>query len=405
MPAQWLSIVGIGEDGWSGLSTTAKSLIQGARVIFGGNRHLALLPNYLTNRIQCLPWLSPLQLSIEQIFQYRGQAVCVLASGDPMCYGIGVTLCRSIPLAEMTIIPAPSAYSLACSRLGWSLPEVELLSLCGRDPALLHGFLAPQARLLLLSADRDTPTLVARLLTAKGYGDSHITVWERMGGERERSIEGIARSWNAADLDHLNTIAVTCVADAEVLPLSTLAGLPDNAYHHDGQLTKREIRAITLANLAPLPHRLLWDVGAGCGSISIEWLRAHRTCRAIAIEQNPQRRQYLAANAIALGVPHLEIIPGEAPQVLQGLPQPDTIFIGGGVTAPQLLETCWQALSQGGRLVANAVTVASELKLLQWQGKYGGDLIRIGIQRAEPIGKFLGWKAMSPVMQWSAIKQ
>jgi precorrin-6B C5,15-methyltransferase / cobalt-precorrin-6B C5,C15-methyltransferase len=402
---KWLSIIGIGEDGSTGLSPTARSLIDRATIIFGGSRHLAMLPDTLPNCRERLVWESPLERSVQKIVRSRGKSVCVLASGDPMCYGIGVTILRQISIAEMIIIPAPSAYSLACARLGWSLTEVELLSLCGRDPASLNGFFAPHLRLLILSADRHTPAIVARMLTDKGYGKSRIIVLERMGGVGERTIEGIANHWHVENLDNLNTIAITCIADADTIPFAKVAGLPDNSYHHDGQLTKREVRAITLAALAPLPHQLLWDVGAGCGSISIEWLRSHPSCRAIAIEQNSTRRQYIADNAISLGVPHLQIVAGKAPEALQELPQPDAIFIGGGVTVPLLLETCWNALPQGGRLVVNAVTVESELKLLQWQEKYGGELIRIAIQRTEPIGKFLGWKAMSPVTQWSVLKQ
>jgi precorrin-6B C5,15-methyltransferase / cobalt-precorrin-6B C5,C15-methyltransferase len=401
---KWLSIIGIGEDGWLGLSPAAKTLIEEATVIFGGSRHLAMLPDRLPNCQERLLWEFPIDRSIQKIDNYRGKSVCVLASGDPMCYGVGTTILRHISRSEMTIVPVPSAYSLACSRLGWSLPEVELLSLCGRDPASLHALLAPGVRLLILSADRHTPAMVAEMLATKGYGKSQITVLERMGGKEERTIEGIAESWNAGDLDNLNAIAVICLPDADTIPLSRLAGLPDSAYHHDGQLTKREVRAITLATLAPLPKQLLWDVGAGCGSIAIEWLRTHPSCQAIAIEQNSDRRQYIARNAIALGVPRLQLIGGKAPEILQDLPQPDTIFIGGGVTTPAMLETCWSALPQGGRLVVNAVTVESELKLLQWQKKFGGELIRIAIQRTEAIGKFSGWKALSPITQWSAVK-
>jgi precorrin-6B C5,15-methyltransferase / cobalt-precorrin-6B C5,C15-methyltransferase len=402
---KWLSIIGIGEDGLTGLSPVAKALVDRATIIFGGSRHLAMLPENLPNCQERLVWESPIEHSVQKIKQYRSQAVCILASGDPMCYGIGVTILQQISIAEITVIPASSAYSLACARLGWSLTEVELLSLCGRDPASLNSFFTPHTRLLILSADRHTPTIVARMLTDKGYGKSQITVLERMGGEGERTIAGIANTWNTEDLDNLNTIAITCIPDTDTIPLSFVTGLPDNAYHHDGQLTKREIRSITLATLAPLPHQLLWDVGAGCGSISIEWLRSHPSCRAIAIEQNSTRRQYIADNAISLGVPRLQIVAGIAPDALQELPQPNTIFIGGGVTVPLLLETCWNALPKGGHLVVNAVTVESELKLLQWQEKYGGELIRIAIQRTEPIGKFSGWKAMSPVTQWSVLKK
>ena len=351
-----------------------------------------------------LTWTSPIATSIEAIVRRRGQPTCVLASGDPMCYGIGVTLTRSVSVAEMTIVPAPSAFSLAGARLGWSLTEVETLSLCGRAPALLHAVCYPGARLLVLSAGQHTPAIVAEQLTQRGFGQSHIIILERMGGAHERRVEGTAASWEAVEVADLHTIAITCIADPGVTGFSRLAGLPDTAYHHDGQLTKREVRAMTLAALAPVPGQLLWDVGAGCGSIGIEWMRSDARCRAIAIESHPTRLQYIADNAVALGTPNLKIIAGEAPAALKDLPPPDALFIGGGLTTENLLATCWQALPAGGRLVANAVTIESEQTLLQWHSQWGGELARVAIQRAAPIGKFLGWKAMAPVTQWAVVK-
>ncbi|BAY23528.1 precorrin-6y C5,15-methyltransferase (decarboxylating), CbiE subunit [Calothrix sp. NIES-2100] len=395
---KWLSIVGIGEDGLQGLSAIARSLIDQAEVIVGGDRHLAMLPS--NDQRQRIPWTSPISTSIAEIIQRRGQSVCVLASGDPMCYGIGVTLTRQIPITEITIVPAPSAFSLACARLGWSLTEVETISLCGRPSSLIQSYIYPGAQLLILSEGQDTPTIVAKILTQRGYGDSKITVLERMGGTQERIQEGTAATWSETDIAPLNAIAVNCLADPGVVSWPRVPGLPDNAYHHDGQLTKKEVRAITLATLAPTPGELLWDVGAGCGSISIEWMRTHRQCRAIAIEQNSTRLSYIADNAAALGVPNLQIIAGKAPNALKDLPQPDAIFIGGGVTADGLFDICWSALKPGGRLVANVVTIEGEQTLFKWYEQVGGNFTRIAIQRAEPIGKFLGWRAMAPVTQW-----
>jgi precorrin-6B C5,15-methyltransferase / cobalt-precorrin-6B C5,C15-methyltransferase len=399
---KWLSVVGIGEDGLAGLSPTAHALIDRADVIVGGDRHLAMLsPQDPREKIV---WTFPIATSIAEIIRRRGQAICVLASGDPMCYGIGVTLTRHIQLTEMTIIPAPSAFSLACSRLGWALTEVETLSLCGRDPALLNAIIYPSAKLLLLSADRHTPAIVAELLTRIGFGGSEIAVLERMGGKHERIVEGLASTWCRADIADLNTIAIACVSDATNKSYSRLAGLPDTAYEHDGQLTKREVRAVTLAALAPLPGQLLWDVGAGCGSIGIEWLRSNPRCRAIAIEHNCDRLNYIARNAAALGTPQLEIVAGKVPIALQDLPEPDAIFIGGGITTPNLFEYCWDNLRPGGRLVANVVTVEGEQVLFQWQNRIGGELTRIAIQRVAPVGKFMGWLAMSPVTQLAVTK-
>jgi precorrin-6B C5,15-methyltransferase / cobalt-precorrin-6B C5,C15-methyltransferase len=400
MVKKWLSVVGIGEDGLAGLSPIARSLVDQAEVLVGGDRHLAMIPD--GDRREKIVWATPIQQSVEEIIQRRGQAICVLASGDPMCYGIGVMLTRKIPLAEMTIIPAPSTFSLACSRLGWSLTEVETLSLCSRPLALLNAYLYPGAKLLVLSEGKQTPAIVAHLLTERGFGNSCLTVLERLGGQQERMIQNIASNWTETELNDLNAIAIECVADPKFVPLGRMSGLPDDAYHHDGQLTKREVRAITLSALAPSPGQLLWDVGAGCGSIAIEWMRSHPRCRAIAIERS--RTHYIANNANALGTPNLQILEGTAPAILTDLPQPDAIFIGGGATTEPLIETCWSALRSGGRLVVNVVTLKGEQKLFEWHDRVGGTFTRISIQRAEPIGRFLGWKSLSPITQWLALK-
>ena len=383
MNQKWLAIVGIGEDGLAGLSPIARSLVDRAAVLVGGDRHLAMLP--AGDRRERLFWTSPISNSIEEILRRRGQPVCVLASGDPMCYGIGVTLTRQIPVAEITIIPASSTFSLACARLGWSMSDVETLSLCSRPASLLQAYLYPRAKLLILSEGKHTPAIVAEILTQRGFGNSPMTVLERLGGPHERQVAGTASSWTATDLADLNAIAVECIANPGITTLPRIPGLPDNAYHNDGQLTKREVRAVTLSALAPVPGELLWDVGAGCGSIAIEWMRSHPRCRAIAIEKS--RKQYIADNAAALGTPNLQIIAGEAPTALADLPQPDAIFIGGGATAEGMFETCWTALRSGGRLVANVVTIEGEQQLFDWQQQVGGELTRIGIQRAEAIGK------------------
>ncbi len=397
---KWLSVIGIGESGLSELSPLARGFVDRASLIVGGKRHLAMLDDSLQPR---LVWTSPIETSIESILTHRGTPVCILASGDPLCYGIGVTLLKYISILEMTIIPAPSTFSLACARLGWSLTDVETISLCGRAPDFLAAILAPDAKLLILSAGADTPQIVADLLAQRGYGDSQITVLEHLGG-RERVISATARAWSKPDVAALNAIAVECRIDPNTTPLNRLPGLPESAYHHDGQLTKREVRAITLAALAPMPGELLWDVGAGCGSIGIEWLRSHPRCRAVAIEQHSHRLEFIADNMAALGTPHLQLVQGKAPAALTDLPTPDAIFIGGGVTAPGLLATCWTALRSGGRLVANAVTVESELQLLQWHQQVGGELTRIAIQRTQVIGGFLGWKPLIPVTQLVVVK-
>ena len=404
---KWLSVIGIGEDGLSGLSATARSLIDSAEILVGGDRHLAMLPELSdlpANRRSRIVWESPIEKTIQQIIGYRGKSVCVLASGDPLWFGIGTTLLKTIPIEEVLIIPAISTFSLICARLGWTINEVETLSLCGRPVSLLQAYIYPNAKLLILSSGKETPKLVANILCDRQFSNSKITVLEHLNGINERIISNVAHQFqNLPEFADLNAISVECIPNPEAKILSRMVGLPDDAYHHDGQLTKREIRAITLSSLAPNAGELLWDVGAGCGSIGIEWMRSHPRCQAIAIEKS--RTNFITENAIALGTPNLKIIAGAAPEVLQGLPVPDAIFIGGGLTVSDLFETCWENLRSQGRLVANVVTLEGEQKLFQYQQKYGGTLTQISINRAEAIGNFLGWKPMRPVTQWQVIKE
>jgi precorrin-6Y C5,15-methyltransferase (decarboxylating) len=301
-------------------------------------------------------------------------------------------------------VPAPSAFTLACSRLGWPVAEVECLTLHGRPLALLNAFIAPGARLLLLSEDGTTPAAVARYLTARGYGPSRMSVLEEMGGAGERIVEGTAAAWCEAACADLNTIGVSCVSGPDAVILPRAPGLPDEAFRHDGQLTKREVRAATLSALAPLPGERLWDIGAGCGSVAIEWLRQHRSLSAVAVERAPERLALIAENAAFLGTPQLAVVAGEAPAALADLPPPDAVFIGGGLSAPGLAKRCWQALPPGGRLVANAVTVEGERQLFALHAEIGGALTRIAISRAEPVGGLTGWRPLMPVTQLAAVK-
>lgn len=398
---RWLTVVGIGEDGLDGLAPSSLALIDAAEVLIGGARHLAMLPEDGRER---LPWPSPLRRLLDQIEAMRGRRVCVLATGDPMCFGIGSTLVRRIPLEEMRIIPAASALALACARMGWPEHEVEQLTLHGRPMALLESYIRPRARLIILSDNAKTPAKVAGLLTKRGYGGSLMTVLERMGGSAERGLDGIAGTWPHPPGEDLNTIAVDLVAGPGAMIRPLVPGLPDEAFVNDGQLTKREIRATTLASLAPTPRALLWDVGAGCGSVAIEWMRADRRCRAIAIEPRADRRMMIAENAAALGVPSLETVEGTAPNALSDLAAPDAIFVGGGASGDGVIGACWSALKPGGRLVANVVTLEGEAALLAHQANLGGALTRIAISRAEPVGPFQGWRPLMPVTQWSVMK-
>lgn len=397
----WLGIVGIGEDGLEGLSHEARALVDQAEVLIGGARHLAMLPDDGRER---LTWPNPLIKLVEDIVRRRGTKVCVLATGDPLHYGIGVTLARHVPAEEMTIIPGVSAFSLACARLGWALATVETLTLHSRKLESLHRVLCPGAKVLALSNDGATPAAVAEILIARGYGDSAMTVLEHMGGPKEHKITNTAANWNEAKVADLNTIAIECTAGQDVTLLPRVPGLPDDAFTHDGQLTKREVRAATLAALAPIPGQRLWDVGAGCGAIAIEWLRSHPSCRAIAIERQAARIAMIEKNAHNLGTPEIEIIAGEAPAALKDLAPPDAIFIGGGLSGENLVEDCWQALKPGGRLVANAVTLEGEQSLIEAYNRLGGNLTRIAIARADSVGRFTAWRPLRPVTQWAVTK-
>ncbi|MBL1098717.1 precorrin-6y C5,15-methyltransferase (decarboxylating) subunit CbiE [Streptomyces coffeae] len=398
-----VTVVGIGADGWDGLAATGQDALRSAEVVIGGPRQLALLPPEC--RAERLPWPSPLRPAVPGLFAgLTGRQVCVLASGDPMFFGIGRTLAEELGAERLRVLPHPSSASYACARLGRPLEEIEVISLVGRPLAALARSLYPGQRLLVLSAGADTPAEVAGLLRDRGFGPSRMRVLEQLGGERERTVDGMADTWAHPPGDPLNIIAVDCVPADGTPRLPVTPGLPDAAYEHDGQLTKRHVRAATLAALAPAPGELLWDIGGGSGSIAVEWMRAHRTCRAFSVERDPVRAERIGRNAAALGVPGLGVITGAAPGALAGLPTPDAVFIGGGATAPGLLETCWSALPPGGRLVANTVTLESEALLADWYRRHGGELVRIAVAHAAPVGGFTGWRQAMPVTQWSVVK-
>ncbi|NMY13660.1 MULTISPECIES: precorrin-6y C5,15-methyltransferase (decarboxylating) subunit CbiE [Pseudomonas] len=396
----WLTVIGIGEDGFKGLGRNARHAVLRAARIIGGQRQLDLLPVCVRGERQL--WPSP--FSLAPLLARRGEPVCVLASGDPMFYGVGASLARQVPAEEMLILPAPSSVSLAAARLGWALQDVMTLSVVARPLTALNAHLASGVRLLVLSNDGQSPAAIAALLAESGFGPSRLSVFEHLGGAAERRVDGVAHAWPHAAVADLNLVAIDCLADADAPRLSRLAGLPDVAFKHDGQLTKRDVRAMTLARLAPLPGELLWDVGAGSGSIGIEWMRAHPSCRALAIEADAGRQGLIEHNRDALGVPGLQLVRGTAPAALGGLETPDAIFIGGGVTRDGVLETCWQHLRPGGRLVANAVTLQSEMTLMAWRARHGGELTRLHVAQAQPLGEFDTWRQALPITLLDVIK-
>ena len=394
----WLTIVGIGEDGLDGLSPAARRAIDQAELLVGGRRHLTLAG---VSEARSLAWPSPLHGAFPTILARRGRPVVVLASGDPFYHGVGSLIAALVPAEEMTVLPAPSSYALAAACLGWAGQDCIRVSLHGRRIETVLPHLAPGARLFALSWDGDTPARLAALLLARGMGDSRLTVLEALGGPRQRRRSALARDFDLAGIDPLNLIAVEVVADADARLLPRAPGLPDDWFEHDGQITKREVRALTLSALAPRRGGRLWDVGAGSGSVAIEWMLADPACSAIAIEENADRAARLARNAAAFGVPDLAVVTGKAPAALAGLPSPDAIFVGGGAGDAGVMAACLEGLKPGGRLVINAVTVETQTDLIARQARLGGDLVQISLSRLDRLGSFHALRPALPILQWT----
>jgi precorrin-6Y C5,15-methyltransferase (decarboxylating) len=398
----WLSIVGVGEDGLAGLGETAKKAIAGADFVFGGARHLELAANAI--RGEARPWLSPFSLSIDAVLALKGRKVCVLASGDPFFHGVGATLSRHVDASQMVVFPYPSSFSLAAARLGWPLQDVVCLSLHGRSIDLIRPHLHPGARILALTSDEHGPRALAALLAEAGFGVSIMTVLEALGGPKEQVRSQLAMSFDLPQVYPLNVCAISVVAlpGASIVPLT--AGLEDSAFEHDGQITKREVRALTLSALAPRRGEMLWDIGAGSGSVGIEWMLADPSLRAVGIEADAERAARIGRNAQKLGVPGLDVIVGRAPEALADLPPPHAIFVGGGGSDQDVMEAAIAALRSGGRLVANAVTLEFEAVLLERYAELGGSLKRIAVSRADRVGSMTGWRPAMPITQWAWTK-
>ena len=399
---RWLSIVGIGEDGVEGLSSVALQLIRSAELVVGGARHLELASELIRGRR--LAWPSPISDAFPEIERHRGRAVAILASGDPFHFGVGKQIAAFVQADEFICLPQPSAFSLAAARMGWPLQDVSLVTLHGRDLNGIIRHLQPCARILALSWDSATPRKLSELLATHRMGQSRMTVLEAMGGARERIRHATASNFDIEEIQPLNTIGIEVVAELEAIIIPLAPGLDDDCFEHDGQLTKREVRAVTLSSLQPLQGQLLWDIGLGAGSVAIEWLLRHPSMRAIGIEARSDRAGRAARNAAALGVLELEIVQGRAPEALAGLTRPDAVFIGGGMMDDGVFHAAWSALKSGGRLVANAVSLETEARLVGYFQHFGGDLIRLQVTRADAVGAMSGWRPAMPVTQWRVRK-
>jgi precorrin-6B C5,15-methyltransferase / cobalt-precorrin-6B C5,C15-methyltransferase len=404
-----VTIVGIGADGWAGLGPTGRAALTDAEVIFGSSRQLEMVPPELV--AVRVTWPKPLVEDLAGLLaEHAGRRRAVLASGDPTLYGIASTIARRCPELAQVVVPHPSSVSLACARLGWAQQDVDVISLLARPLPALHLVVHAGRRVLVLAEGAQSPARVAELLRARGFGRSRLIALSNLGAEDEQRVECSADEWPATGWPEGTTAEPLTVLGFERRPgpdadrLSLVPGLPDDAYENDGQLTKRHVRAITLSSLAPSPGERLWDVGGGAGSIGIEWLRLHPSCEALCVERDPERVARIQRNAEALGVPRLHVVTGDAPQVLTGLPTPDAVFIGGGAGRPGMIEACWQALAPGGRLVVNVTTLESEQAVYAARDRHGGELTRIEITRAAPIGRFTGWRPAMPVTQWVVTK-
>ncbi len=388
-------VLGIGADGWQALAPRHRERVLAADVLLGGARHLAMVPEVAGQRRE--PWPSPLRDRIPALLDsLDGAAVVVLASGDPLVSGIGTTLVSLLGSDRVELEPAVSSVALARARMGWAAEDCAVVSVVGRPVELALREVAPGRRVLVLSSDETTPERLAALLSATGFGRSVLHVLGNLGAADESHTVGVADDWQEPS-PRLTIVAVECVGPRLA---GWAPGLPDEAYEHDGQITKRDLRASALSRLQPVPGEHLWDVGAGSGSIGIEWMRSHPSCRTSAVEANPERAARARRNAARLGVPGLLVVDGRAPDALAGLAAPDAVFIGGGATRPGVLEACLAALRPGGRIVVHAVTLETEQLVAAAFAEHGGELTRLAVESNDSIGAFTGWKPARTVTQW-----
>lgn len=397
--ARWLSVIGLGEDG--GLSPAATQLLSQASLVVGGARHLAMIGKTPGRQ---MAWPSPIENAFPAILAKRGEPVCVLATGDPFFYGVGSVLATIVAPAEMVCLPQPSAFSLAAARLGWALQDCALVSLHGRALDRIVPHLHPGAKILALSWDGETPARVAALLCEHGLGGSTLTICEALGGPRERMRSVTAATFDLAQVNPMNTIALEIAGSSPLRIPPRAPGLPEEWFDNDGQITKAEMRALTISALAPRPGETLWDIGSGSGSVAIEWLLSDPATQAVAIERRPDRCARIAGNAAALGVSRLRVVQGDAPAVLADLGKPHAIFIGGGLTKPGLFEAAWAALGLGCRLVTNTVTLEGQSAVTELYARHGGKLVQVQFARADVVGRFHGFRPSMPVTQWSVVK-
>jgi len=401
----WITVIGIGADGLAGLGKEARDALGNTVLLVGGSRHQEMIADSdLPTAAKRLTWSCGIDAAIDEMETWRGKPVVVLASGDPMNYGAGSTLARRFGPDEIAIIPYPGAFSLACARMVWSIPDTVTMTVHGRAYAALNLHMRPEERIVALSWNGDTPKVLADLLCARGFGQSHMTVFSNMGAEDEQRFEGTADGWHHENVPDLNTVCIECIGGSDAVFWPRTPGLPEEAFEHDSQITKREVRAVTVAQLAPQAGDMLWDVGAGSGSVAIEWLRSTDGTHAFAIEGDDDRSDRIRRNADNLGVPHLGVVMGKAPGALANLPDPDKVFVGGGVANDGVLEACWDRLALGGVLVANAVTMEAQQRLMAFGGNANAAFTRLSVARSGDVGRLTAMRPMMDVLQMTVRK-
>ncbi|UPW11518.1 precorrin-6y C5,15-methyltransferase (decarboxylating) subunit CbiE [Gordonia terrae] len=425
-PASEFVVIGIGADGWPGLGETVRDELRRAQVIYGAARQLALLDGAASELgAQLRPWRSPMSEHLAEVVAGAGSAasgpieagagsaasgpikdgtahagiVHILASGDPMFHGVGASIIGRVGADRVRVYPAVSSASLACARLGWDLATTRIVSAVRAEPSVVLGEVTDGARVLILSRDETTPAAVATLLVDAGFGSSTMTVLEQLGGPAEQIATDTAESWRRRAGDPLNIVAVDCVGPRR----SRLPGRPDDAYEHDGQITKSTIRALTVCALGPTGAQTLWDIGSGSGSVAIEWLRADDRGTVVAFERDSERAERLRRNAARHGVAHRLTVRGPAPDELADAPRPDAVFIGGGLDE-EILSLAWAALADRGRLVVNAVTVENQALVTRRHGELGGTLRRLSVETVAPLGTMSTWRPALPIVQWAVDK-
>lgn len=420
-PSPWLYLIGMGADGLDGLSVQARQYLEEADVLVSSARLFSLMPEDGRPRIH---WASPLRGTLPAINAHKGKTVAVIATGDPLCYGVGSWLLTKFSLEDMVIIPGTSAFALACARMGWAQQKTKLITLHGRDDSTIRDVIAPNQNIVVLSENASTPKIVSDQLQKMGFGTSSMTVFTHMDGPGEQRFDAVAdqatktfdKAFEDDDAHDLNAIAISCVASSGARVLSRAAGLPDDAFAPFGKMTKRELRALAIAKLAPQVGDVLWDVGAGSGSVSVEFLRLAPGGVAHTFDTDANAQAYQLENAQNFGLPNLMMSCRNAmPLSSDGLvvPRPDALFLGGGIDQ-DVIRAAMEHLKAGGRLVAHAVTIESEVHLMTAFEQYGGSLTRISIARSEAIKKqtdansgheFHGFKPAMTVTQWAFQKE